>query len=613
MADTADRHSADLLREPALHDSETDLAIELADARQLQYISSRLIEEDHIDALYDEILDAARALMRSDFASLQVLVPERKALLLLAHKGFDPDCAAFWQWVPVDHSTPCGLAMVRNERVIVPDTESWELVAGTDDLAHFRLSGIRAIQATRLVSRKARVVGMLSTHWRQVHQPAERELRLFDVLARQAADIIERRTVEAALRAGEERQAFLLTLSDTLRPLGDPAVIEREAIRLLGDFLDADHTYYAEMRIADDYGVVRHDHVRNGATSFVAEYRLSALPFVVPLYQRSQRIVIDDVFTSPLVPEADRETTAASHRAWIAVPVVKDGLLVGCFCVAMRQPRSWSTREEELVAETGERVWAAIERARAEAALRESEDRLRRLNERLEERVRARTVEIKALFDRLITAQEEERRRIARDIHDQLGQQMTALRMNIEALRSQSDGNAALATQAERTQRLTEELDQSIDFITWQLRPAALDHLGLSSALHNLATGWGERFGITVDFGVAEVDDVRFTRDVEANLYRIAQEALNNVAKHAQASHVTILLTREGRDTVLLVEDNGRGFASIEEQQRQLTTGLGLVSMRERASLVGGQIEIESKPRRGTSIYVRIPEKDGVD
>ena len=187
---------------------------------------------------------------------------------------------------------------------------------------------------------------------------------------------LERARAEEALRESEERQAFMLQLTDKLRPLRNAFAIEQEACELLGDRLHADHTYYAEIDVAADYGVIRHDHVRNGATPYVAEYRVSDLGFVIPLYQRGEPVVVNDVFTSPLIPEADRAATAASHIAWIAVPVVKDNTLLGALCVTMSSSRTWTDRETELVAETAERVWNAIERARAEEALYESEARL---------------------------------------------------------------------------------------------------------------------------------------------------------------------------------------------------------------------------------------------
>jgi signal transduction histidine kinase len=264
--------------------------------------------------------------------------------------------------------------------------------------------------------------------------------------------------------------------------------------------------------------------------------------------------------------------------------------------------------------------------------LRQSEERLRRLNDALEERIRERMSElagantalqievrerreaereIKALFTRLVSAQEDERRRIARDVHDQLGQQVSAVRLNLEALQQRTDIDTPCAESVERTMRLAEELDHSIDFLAWELRPAALDHLGLPAALAHLVGGWSERFHVRADYDPVGIDGVRLRSDVEANLYRLAQEALHNVYKHARATHVSVLLERRDHRIVLVVEDNGRGFAIADVDA---VTSLGLVSMRERAALVGGELTIESTPEFGTTITVRVPitDADGV-
>lgn len=133
-----------------------------------------------------------------------MLDSEKNELLLLAWKGFDPAAAAFWKQVRADSgSTTCGAALNTGERVIAPDVETCDFMAGTEDLDFYRLSGVRAVQSTPLISRGGRVVGMISNHWREPHQPSERDLRLLDVLARQAADLIERKQAEEELRESE--------------------------------------------------------------------------------------------------------------------------------------------------------------------------------------------------------------------------------------------------------------------------------------------------------------------------------------------------------------------------------------------------------------------------
>jgi PAS domain S-box-containing protein len=179
---------------------------------RLQEISTLLIQENNVDALYDRVLSAAIGLMSADFGSMQTFHPERDELRLLAHKGFHPESAKFWEWVRLDAACTCGMALSSGTRVVVPDVEACDFMQGTDDLASYRLSGIRAVQSTPLLSRSGQLLGMISTHWRQPHQPSERALRLLDVLARQTADLVERSRAETALRESEERSRRLASI-----------------------------------------------------------------------------------------------------------------------------------------------------------------------------------------------------------------------------------------------------------------------------------------------------------------------------------------------------------------------------------------------------------------
>lgn len=199
--------------EEALHCAQTRLETELADTRLLASVSAAMVREENIEVLYEMLIDAAVGIMHSDFASMQMLVPERQdgrgELLLLAHRGFSAEDAAAWKWVSAESHCICGEALRTGGRVIVPDFESCSFMAGTPGLATYRRAGIRAAQSTLLRSRAGQVLGMISTHWGEPHQPGERELRLFDVLARQAADLIERKLADKALRESEERFRML--------------------------------------------------------------------------------------------------------------------------------------------------------------------------------------------------------------------------------------------------------------------------------------------------------------------------------------------------------------------------------------------------------------------
>ena len=144
---------------------------------------------------YQQIVDNAAALMRSDYASVQMLHPERGAggeLRLLAFRGFNPEAAAFWEWVRADSKSTCGIALLHKERVIAADISGCDFMAGSEDRQTYLQTGIRACQTTPLIGRAGNVVGMISTHWRTSHSPSEKELQLFDVLAMKAANLIER-------------------------------------------------------------------------------------------------------------------------------------------------------------------------------------------------------------------------------------------------------------------------------------------------------------------------------------------------------------------------------------------------------------------------------------
>lgn len=180
---------------------------------------------------------------------------------------------------------------------------------------------------------------------------------------------------------------------------------------------------------------------------------------------------------------------------------------------------------------------------------------------------------------------------------------MTALRFNLDGLVSSGGPKDDKDERARRVQTLCEELDRSIDFLTSSLRPAALDHFGLSAALSDLVRGWFDRFRITAEYEAMGQASWRLPPDAEANVYRIVQEALHNVYKHAGASHVSVSLEHLRDRIVLTVEDNGCGFDVTADDPG---LGFGIVGMRERAALAGGILGIESAPGSGTTLSLRI-------
>ena len=230
------------------------------------------------------------------------------------------------------------------------------------------------------------------------------------------------------------------------------------------------------------------------------------------------------------------------------------------------------------------------------------EDRTRALQREVRDRAAAQE-HASDLVRKLVTSQEDERARIARDLHDQIGQQLTALRLALERLADERGSDRQLG----RAVALAKNIDSELGFIAWELRPAVLDDLGLAAALPRFVSDWSEHYGVVAEYRGSAFQTGLLPHEAEVAFYRIAQEALNNVAKHAHASRVDVMLESRDGSIVLVVEDDGIGFdpSTIASDGR----GIGLVGMRERAALIGASLQIESVPGDGTSIFVRCPNR----
>lgn len=211
------------------------------------------------------------------------------------------------------------------------------------------------------------------------------------------------------------------------------------------------------------------------------------------------------------------------------------------------------------------------------------------------------------LLRRLVTAQEDERRRVSRELHDQMGQHVTALLLGLDRLAVETCLQASCQRDLQRLQQVCRDLGAQIHRVAWELRPTVLDDLGLVAAIRAYLEEWSSRFGIGVEVQTPGMDGDRLSPDAEIALYRVVQEALTNVARHARATRVCLVLERQAGEVVLVVEDNGVGFRPGKLRSSGPEGGLGLLGMRERVLLVGGELQIESAHGRGTALFARVP------
>ncbi len=288
-------------------------------------------------------------------------------------------------------------------------------------------------------------------------------------------------------------------------------------------------------------------------------------------------------FASPLM----ESLKAAGMRSFIRVPLLDGGRLIGTIFLVSDRPRAFSTEQVDVVREVANQLAIAIRQAL------------------LLDEVKAAKVRLEELSRRLIRAQEEEQRRIARELHDEVGQNLTAVKIILNVLAGEASG-PNLGQRLRDAAAMTGLALEQVRDLSRLLRPSLLDDLGLAEALRALVEGLAEKTSLAAAVDVDDVGPV--DPEVETACYRITQEALTNAIKHSAATRLSVALRRNGDALELVIEDNGTGFDVAAAWSRAAHgSSLGILGLEERAMLAGGRSEIISRPGLGTRIRTVVP------
>jgi PAS domain S-box-containing protein len=408
-------------------------------------------------------------------------------------------------------------------------------------------------------------------------------------------DISERKRAEEMLRHYVARLEILHNIDRAILAAQSSQEIANVALRDIRQLLVPCQRANVWLFDLDANEAVRLAVSVEGETSLGAGDRISLDDWgdITRLRQGRYRIV-DDLGAVARRSRLDEQLLAEGMRSSIDVPLVFQGKLIGSLYLWANALGAFGAEQAEIVRRVADPLAIAIQ------------------NARLFDEVRAGREQLQVLSQRLIEAQETERRRVSRELHDEAGQSLTALKISLELMQADLGAESEKSRQSlQEAVTLADETMERIRSLAQGLRPPELDVVGLNPTLEDYCHDFAERTRLSIDYAGMELPALPDA--VTICFYRVLQEALTNVAKHAHANHAWVTLRCDADTLSLSVADDGQGFdVSTEVSVSHQPRGMGLLGMRERLELLGGRLEIKSQPGQGTRLIACAPREDGV-
>ncbi len=568
-----------------LSKANASLKAEIAERARVEQALRRRTEE--LAALHADSLDIIGS---HDLPALLNIIVQRAARLLNAAAGAlfrsDPDREEVHCMVSYPTSHDCTEIMLKagegaavtviqtGKSLIIHDCCTWPGQAAVS--SEERLATVLSVPLIL----QDQVIGAISLiDDAKARRFTQADAELLTMFADQASIAIENARLLDAERAQREVAETLRETTGVLGSSLDRDDVLRHILEQLARVVDYDS---ASIMLVSDETLMP---VAYRGSRFeirqVSPLRIDDLKHVQEVLERRVAVIIPDTTVDS---RWLRLGGGEYSRCWMGVPLVVQGRAVGMLNLGKRQPGFYIRRHATLAMAFAHQAAIAIE------------------NARLFEQTRASQARLQTLSQQLVEAMEAERRSIARELHDQIGQTLTGLKFTLErGMLSAVDRTAASLAEA---QALVDELTGRISELSFDLRPTTLDDLGLLPALVHHFKRYTAQTNVQVTFKCSDIER-RFRPEIETTAYRVVQEALTNVARHAGVSEVAVRLWAEQDTLTAQIEDHGVGFDLAATQSTFAPSGL--VGMHERAALLGGQLTVESAPGAGTCVTAKLP------
>jgi len=562
-------------------------------------------EEIAAERTRQEVLDRAVHLARETFGFHQVAVlllnGERDVLEVAAvvNPAADPMCDVCA--IPLGEGIT-GWAAQQNETVLVDDVSV--------DARYIKLVRdpvtVRSELAVPIHS-GARVIGVIDVQSPDYHAFGEAEQVVLETLADQIAvalenarlyqalqeELTERRKAEEALRKSVQRLKTVHQIDQAILGAKSQKEIAEALLHNVQLLVPCQRASIDLFDFeADELVIIAAiQTIGEGRAAAGTRYPLTLRALLFEMLGQHQVVYVKDLLQLPQSSPLIKTLCDEGLRSALVGPITAQDELIGILSLGSDQVDGFKPDHKPIIGELADTAGIAIQQARLFDSIRQHRERLRRT------------------MGRLAEVEETERRRVVRELHDRVGQNLTALDLTLSLVRSQLEGHGleGVSARLDDSLGLVEQTNRKIRQLMVDLRPPVLDDYGLLSALHWFADRFSARSGIPVTVHGREELVHDLSPHVENALFRITQEALTNIGKHAQADGVTITLSADGTGLRFVIRDNGLGFRREDLEKNRDTWGL--LTMRERAESVGARCVLDSTPGQGTRVVVEVPNQ----